>query len=79
MGQRIKNQIKSTIRCVHSFSGILLNLNFPTSTFITKFPIVVGKDTILVIYNRLSKITHFVTVIKDILAKELARLFRNNI
>jgi len=61
------------------FFWYFTQLELPISTFITKFPIVVGKDTILVIYNRLSKITHFVTVIKDILAKELARLFRNNI
>ena len=41
--------------------------------FITKLPIVAGKDTILVVCNRLSKMTHFVATTED-----LARLFRDN-
>jgi len=32
--------------------------------FITKLPLVAGKDVILVVYNRLSKIIHFVATIK---------------
>ena len=47
--------------------------------FITKFPLVAGKDTILEVYNRLSKIIHFAVVTKEILTKRLARLFRNNV
>jgi len=39
----------------------------------------VGKDAILVVCDRLSKITHFVATIEGILAKGLARLFRDNI
>ena len=46
---------------------------------ITKLPLVAGKDAILVVCNRLSKITHFVATIERILAKGLARLFRDNI
>jgi len=38
----------------------------------------VGKDAILVVYNRLSKIMHFVATIEKISAEDLARLFRNN-
>ena len=34
---------------------------------------------ILVIYNRLLKITYFITIIEEILAKRLTRLFKNNI
>jgi len=47
--------------------------------FITKLPIVVGKDTILVVYDRLSKMMHFVMTMEGTLAEGLARLFRDNI
>ena len=47
--------------------------------FITKLPVVAGKDAILVVYNRLSKITYFVATIERTTAEELVRLFRNNL
>jgi len=47
--------------------------------FITKLLLVAGKDAILVVCDRLAKMIHFVAIIKEILAKELVRLFRNNI
>ena len=47
--------------------------------FITKLLLVVGKDVILVVYDRLSKITYFVAIIEGISAEELAQLFRDNI
>ena len=47
--------------------------------FITKLPVVAGKDAILVVCNRLSKMTHFVATTEGILTEELARLFRNNV
>jgi len=47
--------------------------------FITKLPVVAGNDVILVVCNRLSKITHFVATIKETSAEGLARLFRNNV
>ena len=47
--------------------------------FITKLPLVVEKDAILVVCDRLSKITYFVATIEGILAKGLARLFKDNI
>jgi len=46
--------------------------------FITKLLVVTGKDTILVVYDRLSKITHFVATMEGTLVKGLARLFRDN-
>ena len=46
--------------------------------FVTKLPIVAGKDVILVVYNRLSKIAHFVATTEGTLVEGLARLFRNN-
>jgi len=37
-----------------------------------------GYDSILVVCDRFLKILHFITMIEKITAKELARLFRNN-
>ena len=45
---------------------------------ITKLLLVAGEDAILVVYKRLSKMTHFVVTIEKTSAKELARLFRDN-
>ena len=46
--------------------------------FITKLSLVVEKDVILVVCGKLSKITHFVAIIKGTIVKGLARLFRDN-
>ena len=47
--------------------------------FITKLLVVVRKNVILVVCNRLSKMTHFVAITEEISAEELARLFNNNV
>jgi len=47
--------------------------------FITKLPLVARKDAILVVCDRLSKMTHFVATTERTLAEGLARLFRDNI
>ena len=44
-----------------------------------KLPVVVGKDAILVVCDRLSKMAHFVAMTERTLAEGLARLFRNYI
>ena len=49
-----------------------------TVDFITKLPTVAGKDAILVVCDRLSKMTHFVATMEGTLAEGLARLFRDN-
>ena len=49
-----------------------------TVNFITKLPVVVGKDVILVVCNRLSKMMYFVVTTEKISAEGLARLFRDN-
>ena len=43
--------------------------------FITKLPTVAGKDAILVVCDRLSKMTHFVAITEGTSAERLARLF----
>jgi len=50
-----------------------------TVDFITKLPVVVGKDAILVVCDRLSKMTHFVATTEGTSAEGLARLFRDNV
>ena len=47
--------------------------------FITKLLIVVRKDTILVVCDRLSKITHFVATIEEMTIEGLARLYKDNV
>ena len=47
--------------------------------FITKLPMVAGKDAILVVCDRLSKMTHFVVTMEGTSAEGLARLFRDNV
>ncbi len=49
-----------------------------TVDFITKLPVVVGKDVILVVCDRLSKMTYFVATTEGTSAEGLARLFRDN-
>jgi len=44
-----------------------------------KLLLVARKDAILVVYNRLFKITHFVAIAEETLAEGLVRLFRDNI
>jgi len=42
--------------------------------FITKLPVVAGKNAILVVCDRLSKMTHFMATIEGTSAEGLARL-----
>ena len=47
--------------------------------FITKLLVIAGKDAILIVYDRFSKMTHFVATTEGTSAERLARLFRNNV
>jgi len=47
--------------------------------FIIKLLLVAGKDAIIVVCDRLSKIAYFVVTTKEISAEGLVRLFRDNI
>ena len=47
--------------------------------FITKLPLVAGKDVIMVVCDRLSKMTYFVATMEGTLVEGLVRLFRNNV
>ena len=47
--------------------------------FITKLPIAAGKNAILVVCDKLSKMMHFIATMKGTMAEGLARLFRDNV
>jgi len=47
--------------------------------FIMKLLVVAGKDVVLVVCDRLSKMTHFVVTTEGTSAEGLARLFRDNV
>ena len=47
--------------------------------FITKLPVSKGHDSILVVCDRFSKMSHFVVTTEKTTAEELARLFRDNV
>ena len=47
--------------------------------FIMKLLMVAGKDAILVVCNRLSKMMHVIATMEETLVKGLARLFRDNV
>ena len=76
--QRIKNRTEEVVGKL-KLSEVPEKLwTHITVDFVTKLPIVAGKDVILVVYNRLSKMAHFVATIEGMLVEGLARLFRNN-
>ena len=47
--------------------------------FITKLPVSKGHDSILVVCDRFSKMSHFVTMTEKMMAEGLARLFIYNV
>jgi len=47
--------------------------------FIMKLPVVAGKDAILVVYDQLLKMTHFVATTEGTSVEGLARLFQDNV
>jgi len=50
-----------------------------TVDFITKLPVVAGKDAILVVCDQLSKMAYFVATTEGTSVEGLARLFRDNV
>ena len=50
-----------------------------TVDFITKLLMIAEKDVVLVVCDRLSKMTHFVATTEGTSAERLARLFRDNV
>jgi len=76
--QRMKNRTEAPVGKL-KLSEVLEKLwTHLTVDFIMKLLLVARKDVILVVCNRLSKMTHFVATTEGTLVEELARLFRDN-
>jgi len=79
MYQKMKNRIEVTTRKL-KLSEVLEKLwTHLTVDFITKLLVVVRKNAILVVCNRLSKMMYFVATIEETSAEGLTRLFRDNV
>jgi len=79
MCQRMKNRTEGLVGKL-KLSKVLEKLwTYLTVDFITKLPLVAGKNIILVVCDKLSKMRHFVATTKGISVKELVQLFRDNI
>ena len=77
--QRMKNSTEAPAGKL-MINKILEKLQtYSTVDFITKLPLMAGKDMILVVCDKLSKILHFVATIEEILAEDLVKLFKNNV
>ena len=79
MCQRMKNRIEEIVGKLKLSEVPEKPWTHISVDFITKLPVVAGRDAILVVYNRLSKMTHFVAMTEGTSAEGLVRLFRNNV
>ena len=79
MYQRMKNRIEGLAGKLKLSKVLEKPWIHLTVDFIMKLLLVAGKDVILVVYNRLSKIMHFVAIMEEITVEGLARLFRDNV
>ena len=78
--QRMKNRIEEVTEKLKLKLGEVPEKlwTYISVDFITKLPMVAGKDVILVVCNRLSKMMYFVATMEGKTAEGLARLFRDN-
>ena len=77
--QRMKNRMEVVTKKLKLSEVLKKPWTYLTVNFITKLLMVAGEDAILVVCNRLSKITHFVATIEGTSVEGLARLFRDNV
>jgi len=77
--QRIKNRIEVLMGKVKLSEIPKKPWTHLIVDFIMKLPVVAGKNAILIVYNRLSKMMYFVATTEKTSAKRLARLFRDNV
>ena len=77
--QRIKNRTEEVAEKLKLSKILEKPWTYLMIDFIMKLPVVAKKDAILVVCNRLSKMTHFVTITEEMSAEGLARLFRDNV
>ena len=79
MCQRMKNRIEVPVGKLKLSKILKKPWTHLIVDLITKLPLVARKDVILVVCDRLSKMTHFVATIEGMIVKGLVRLFRDNV
>ena len=77
--QRMKNRTEVLMKKLKLSKVLEKPQTYLTVDFIIKLLLVAGKDIILVVYNRLSKMTYFVATTEETLTEGLVRLFRDNV
>ena len=77
--QRIKNRIEVSVGKLKLNKVPEKPWTYLMVDFIMKLLLVAGKNTILVVCDRLSKMTYFVATTEGTLAEELVRLFKDNV
>ena len=77
--QRMKNRTEEPVGKLNLSEVPQKMWTHLTVDFITKLPVVAGKDAVLVVWDRLSKITYFVATTEGTSAEGLARLFKDNV
>ena len=77
--QRIKNRAEEPVGKLKLSEVPEKPWTYLMVDFIMKLPVVAGKDVILVVCNRLSKMTHFVATTEGTSVEGLARLFWDNV
>ena len=77
--QRMKNRTEELAGKLKLSEVPQRTWTYLTVDFITKLLVVAGKDVILVVCDRLSKMTHFVATTEGTSAEGLVRLFRDNV
>ena len=76
--QRMKNRTEVPVEKLMANEVLEKMWIHLTVDFSTKLLLVVEKDVILVVCDRLSKIAYFVATMEETLVEKLARLFRDN-
>ena len=77
--QRMKNRIEALIEKLMVNKVLEKPQIYLTVDLITKLSLVVKKNIILVVYNELFKMAHFIVTTEEILVEGLVRLFKNNV
>jgi len=77
--QRMKNQMEELVGKLKLSKAPEKSWTHLMVDFIMKLPVVAGKDAILVVCDKLSKMTHFVATTEETSVEGLVRLFRDNI
>ena len=77
--QRMKNRTEEPVGKLKLSEVLQKTWTHLMVDFITKLLVVAGKDAVLVVCDRLSKMTYFVATTERMSAEGLARLFRDNV